>query len=683
MTFISFNPGTMADLIANMRDLGDSVDIVRQKIRDASSMNFDPVPGVEESTDPAWAAWNLDSLGQCAVALHEQAEFLSTRRNQVVEMNDNGVLTAAPDGTVSYYLPDLDSDQDPATWDTAANIDLYNTQAAATAQAQAEELKDANNNNGTSPATGRTIDEILADIDTNCDNPVYGAAFIKAFGGVSEYLDFTFGIVRANSTSNQYDGALSTLSHVFAAATQADDGRNGVALAHEVSTVVDDSTHTPGRLAAFNTLLCVSDAVYGTEFLLDLGSKFECRKPDAMASGYGYDDPMYGVLTAMGNNPKAALAFLVPDGQLSADGRSWIPGQVSTGQWDLLTSSDWNAEHPGCSEALAAATAGASAMRVLTPESTDEQAAWITGQAMTHFASQDRSSITPKTKNYIAILLGNCMPEVEDTVLLTHDASGAEHNSWEGKEPPPLPGDHSNDIKTLTEVVGTDDTALAALCNAAGQYSGRRIDTILQEYPNSKVPPTDPGDPMSLEIANAARSDGMVLGFIEQSALNVRAKNASEEGAARGAISTTLLTGLSSGLSEIPHPVAQGTGVGLTIASSVLTMGASDPGIEAVSDADALSSAARQQVYQGIMVRLSNDHRLPAEGYIDYNDTDYATVYAWMDSNHHIDFDMVRSNSTYQQEFNSWLTDSSIPSASLLTDFGGGVTDGRNAAPRH
>lgn len=31
MTFISFNPGTMADLIANMRDLGDSVDIVRQK----------------------------------------------------------------------------------------------------------------------------------------------------------------------------------------------------------------------------------------------------------------------------------------------------------------------------------------------------------------------------------------------------------------------------------------------------------------------------------------------------------------------------------------------------------------------------------------------------------------------------------------------------------------------------
>jgi hypothetical protein len=54
-----------------------------------------------------------------------------------------------------------------------------------------------------------------------------------------------------------------------------------------------------------------------------------------------------------------------------------------------------------------------------------------------------------------------------------------------------------------------------------------------------------------------------------------------------------------------------------------------------------------------------------------------------MDSNHHIDFDMVRSNSTYQQEFNSWLTDSSIPSTSLLTDFDGGVVGGRGVAPRH
>lgn len=45
---------------------------------------------------------------------------------------------------------------------------------------------------------------------------------------------------------------------------------------NEKLTVVDDSTRASGRLAAFNTLLCASDAVYGTEFLLDLGWEFEC-----------------------------------------------------------------------------------------------------------------------------------------------------------------------------------------------------------------------------------------------------------------------------------------------------------------------------------------------------------------------------------------------------------------------
>lgn len=180
---------------------------------------------------------------------------------------------------------------------------------------------------------------------------------------------------------------------------------------NETLTVVDDSTRASGQLAAFNTLLCASDAVYGIEFFFDLGWEFECRKSDAMASGYGCDDPM------------------------------------------------------------------------------------------------------------------------------------------------------------------------------------------------------------SLEITNSARSDGAVPGFIEQSVLNVWGKSVSEEGAAR-------------------------------------------------------------EFYYDIR---GMDY---ATGQTDYGWTP-GRPYSWVDAYHHINFDMVLSNSTYQQEFNSWLTDSSIPSASLLTDFGGGVTDGRNAAPRH
>lgn len=35
---------------------------------------------------------------------------------------------------------------------------------------------------------------------------------------------------------------------------------------NETLTVVDDSTRASGQLAAFNTLLCASDAVYEIEF---------------------------------------------------------------------------------------------------------------------------------------------------------------------------------------------------------------------------------------------------------------------------------------------------------------------------------------------------------------------------------------------------------------------------------
>ena len=83
----------------------------------------------------------------------------------------------------------------------------------------------------------------------------------------------------------------------------------------------------------------------------------------------------------------------------------------------------------------------------------------------------------------------------------------------------------------------------------------------------------------------------------------------------------------------------------------------------------------------------------PGGAYYDIGGMDYATgrtdygwtpgrPCSWVDAYHHINFDKVRSNSTYQQEFNSWLTDSSIPSVSLLTEFNKGVVGGRNAAPK-
>ena len=63
-------------------------------------------------------------------------------------------------------------------------------------------------------------------------------------------------------------------------------------------------------MAAFNTLLCASDAVYGIEFFFDLGWEFECRKSDAMASGYGCDDPMSLEITNSARSDGAVPGFI-------------------------------------------------------------------------------------------------------------------------------------------------------------------------------------------------------------------------------------------------------------------------------------------------------------------------------------------------------------------------------------
>ena len=116
MTFISFNIDDMSALITNMRDLADAIDMTRQKISSSSTDNFDPVPEVEELTAPTSIS-GLSSLGQVGARLYEQSTEFDERLQKIVDLNNNGIITATPDGTVSYYLPDREPGQDPAQWD--------------------------------------------------------------------------------------------------------------------------------------------------------------------------------------------------------------------------------------------------------------------------------------------------------------------------------------------------------------------------------------------------------------------------------------------------------------------------------------------------------------------------------------------------------------------------------------
>lgn len=674
MTFISFNIDDMSALITNMRDLADAIDMTRQKISSSSTDNFDPVPEVEELTAPTSIS-GLSSLGQVGARLYEQSTEFDERLQKIVDLNNNGIITATPDGTVSYYLPDREPGQSYAQWDSVSNIDLYNTQAAASAQSDAAELQEASRSSDGRSSQGRTFDQILADIDERRDNPTYGAVFVNTFGGVENYLEYTHYIME-NNYDGKYDDALVTLSCVFASATQADDGRNGEVLAGEITAGGKDAIFNSfGNVAAFNALLCTPGTVYGTEFLVALGQNFENNSPvTSVLPGF---DPMCGILTAMGNNPEAALTYLVPDGQLDADGH-WVPGQASTDRWNLLT--NWGATGSLRLEALTAATSGASAMRVCAPLSAnDEKAAWITGEAMSYFAYIEESSFTPKAKSYLAVLLGNSLVDVEDVATNSRDEAGTDQNPWRGKEPAITPSDRSTEIMSLTRTVGTDDIALTILSDAIGRYSNQRLQVILEEYPDTELGSNDDMDNL---IARGARDDGALIGFVEQSAINARIKDANNDAEAEDTkqdVWTAVLGGLGSGLTVIPVPELQVIGIAITAATPyILNQVRTPPNLNQVTTADTMSDFSRELIFQGMMAQASNDGRLPDEAYI--NDKKVPYTYDWMDDNHHIDFDMIRRSQDYQRQFNSWLEDTDIHAVDIENDFDDGVSLGRQRA---
>lgn len=78
-------------------------------------------------------------------------------------------------------------------------------------------------------------------------------------------------------------------------------------------------------------LLTAPTAAYGTEFLVSLADKPEDRDPEGIApNNYAWSngktytsDFLEGVLDAMGNNPDAALRYLVPEEEDA--GEPWTP----------------------------------------------------------------------------------------------------------------------------------------------------------------------------------------------------------------------------------------------------------------------------------------------------------------------------------------------------------------------
>ena len=185
-------------------------------------------------------------------------------------------------------------------------------------------------------------------------------------------------------------------------------------------------------------------------------------------------DSVDDALAAIGDDPQAALEYLVPeeDGSVDEDG-VWVPGQTTVAQWTMLSSRDWGRHAPGL-DALTAVTGAASSFRNRAPSETDPdvsatadaRAAYACGRAMSYFGGEGftKKDFTDTMKRNLSVVVANSPEEVADAAV--KGALGAGVTSA---------GLEATDISSLIYRFGDNQDAMTTLATGLGQYHHNAI----------------------------------------------------------------------------------------------------------------------------------------------------------------------------------------------------------------
>ena len=511
MTFIKLDPNLMQGLIKNLESYADEAERARSDIHSSSVNNSHPVPEVDDATylpaiftvtsADAPTSRMMDTLNSMSInsntgssynttmgatinALGEVIDGLQERLQVIIDLNTDGISTTSSDGVPGYYLPD-------GTADTVENVKSYNTEAVATARADADALTQATASSNGTAEDGRTVDEILDSLTINQDNPVYGAAVVTEVGGAQAYLDLLYSVndyyendYKGECPEDHFQVASQVLGYVLAAASQWE----GETLADDLYETIDSQNGAPGNMAAINMLLSAPAAHYGTDFLTNLADKLEDRDPDALVPAYqvfannktSTSDPMDGVLTAMGNNPDAALEYLTPEGDGSVDEDGvWVPGQTTVDRWTMLTSRDWGEDASGL-DALTAVMGAASSFRNRAPSESDPdvpatadaRATYACGRAMSYFGGEGftKKDFTDTMKRNLAVVVANSSEDVSTAAINGALGTGATSS-----------GLAATDISSLIYRFGDNQDAMTTLATGLGQYHHNKLKEAMND----------------------------------------------------------------------------------------------------------------------------------------------------------------------------------------------------------
>ena len=191
-------------------------------------------------------------------------------------------------------------------------------------------------------------------------------------------------------------------------------------------------------------------------------------------------DSVDDALAAIGDDPQAALEYLVPeeDGSVDEDG-VWVPGQTTVAQWTMLSSRDWGRHAPGL-DALTAVTGAASSFRNRAPSESDPdvsatadaRAAYACGRAMSYFGGEGftKKDFTDTMKRNLSVVVANSPEEVADAAV--KGALGAGVTSA---------GLEATDISSLIYRFGDNQDAMTTLATGLGQYHHNKLKEAMND----------------------------------------------------------------------------------------------------------------------------------------------------------------------------------------------------------
>ena len=191
-------------------------------------------------------------------------------------------------------------------------------------------------------------------------------------------------------------------------------------------------------------------------------------------------DSVDEALTAIGDDPQAALEYLAPEEDGSTDENGvWVPGQTTTDRWTMLTSRDWHKHAPGL-DALTAVTGAASSFRNRAPSETDPdvpttadaRATYACGRAMSYFGGEGftKKDFTDTMKTNLAVVMANSSQDVSTAAARRSLGRGATSA-----------GLAATDIASLIYRFGDHQDAMTTLATGLGQYHHNKLEEAMND----------------------------------------------------------------------------------------------------------------------------------------------------------------------------------------------------------